>query len=171
MSAAPAYNYQSAGYAPDYARRASARPAVRPERRTHVTVTPGKGSQTQQRSASQIAVFVAKVAACVLVVMALAAMGRIALGSAAISVSLDTQKIENSIYDAQSAAESMQVQQSVLSNPTRVKTAAKSMKMVSPDLSEVAVLDLAADAMVLNEAGNLSLAESMRTATSAPELG
>lgn len=171
MSAAPAYDYQYAGYAPDYARRASSRPDVRPERRTRVTVTPGQGSKTQQRTASQTAVFVAKVAACVLIVMALAAMGRIALGSAAIAVSLDTQKIENSIDAAQSNAESLQVQQSVLSNPTRVKTAAKSMKMTSPDLSEVAVLNLAADAMVLNEAGNLSLAESMRTATSAPELG
>ena len=171
MSAAPAYNYQSAGFASDYARRASSNPDVRPERRTRVTVTPGRGSQTKQRTASQAAAFVAKVTACVLIVVALAAMGRIALGSAAISVSLDTQKIENSIYDAQSAAESLQVQQSVLSNPTRVKTAAKSMKMTSPDLSEVAVIDLAADAMVLNEAGNLSLAESMRTATSAPELG
>ena len=170
MSAAPAYNYQSAGFAPDYARRASARPDVRPERRTRVTVTPGRGSQTQQKTASELAVFVAKVVACVLIVAALAAMGRIALGSAAISVSLDTQKIENSIADAQSTAESLQVQQSVLSNPTRVKTAAKSMKMTSPELSEVTVLNLAADAMVLNEAGDLSLAESMRTATSAPAL-
>lgn len=151
--AAPAFSY-------NYPERVPERPA-----RPRVRVVPGQGPGTQTIPSS--VVFLAKTVAVVLVVAALLSFARIAIASATVATSMQSQQLSNQIDDARSSGSNLEVQQSSLSNPTSVKTKATGLKMAAPET--VGVIDLGTDVVATDDAGNLSLSKSVQIAAGAAE--
>ncbi len=149
MSAAPAYSY--------YPERA-------PERapRTRISVVPGRGTRTQTPSLPASAVLLAKVAAVVLVVLALVAFVRVGLAAATVSASMESQQLSSQISDARSSGAALEVSQSSLTNPSRLRQQAKSLGMAAPAETGVIVLDK--DVVATDDNGALSLSKSMAIA-------
>lgn len=153
MGAMPAYSYP-------YPKRAPER-APRP----HVRVVPGQVTRTAPSALPSSVISVAKVAAVVLVVVALVAVARVALMSAAVSASMESQTLSSSIDSARSAGSDLEVMQSLLSNPTRVKAEANGLKMTAPE--SVATISLDQDVVATNDDGSLSLSKSVALAAGA----
>lgn len=151
--AAPAFSY-------NYPERVPERPA-----RPRVRVVPGQGTGTQTIPSS--VVFLAKTVAVVLVVAALLSFARIAIASATVATSMQSQQLSNQIDDARSSGSNLEVQQSSLSNPTSVKTKATGLKMAAPET--VGVIDLGTDVVATDDAGNLSLSKSVQIAAGTAE--
>lgn len=149
MGAAPAYSY--------YPERA-------PERapRERISVVPGRGTRTSTPTLPSGVVFLAKAAAVVLVVVALVGFARITLSAAAVTTSMQTQELKNNISAARSDGASLEVSQSLLSNPTHVKQQATGLKMSAPET--VGVIELEKDIVVTDENGALSLSKSVAVA-------
>ena len=151
MSAAPAYSY--------YPERAFERA---PERspRTRINVVPGRKTQTPTLPAS--VVFLAKAVAVVLVVVSLVAFVRIGLAAATVTTSKESQALSSQIDEARSNGAALEVQQSSLANPTRVKKEASKLKMAAPET--VGTINLGKDVVVTNDDGSLSLSKSVAAA-------
>lgn len=160
MSAAPAYSryaqpdrygYDAYSYAqPDRTRR------DRRDVRTDVHVVPGRKAETRTLSSSVI--FLAKTVAVVFVVLALLGCARIALSSATVTAALETRELNSQIDTARSEGSKLEVSQSALSNPTRIKDAAGALGMYAP--AHVANIDISGDVVVVDAAGSLSLSGS-----------
>lgn len=149
MGAAPAYSY--------YPERA-------PERapRERISVVPGRGTRTQSPTLPSSVIFLAKVAAIVLVVVSLVGFVRIGLASAAVTTSMEAKELKSDISTARSDGAALEVSQSSLTNPTHVKQEAKALKMSEPET--VGVIDLAKDVVVTEADGTLSLSKSVAVA-------
>lgn len=142
----------------------SPRPERTPSRqaqpRQQVQVVRGTGSVPAPRTAPAFSVGrVVAMAVAALVVVAVAACIRLALSSAAIATSLDSQQISNSIQDARTASTSLEIEQSTLANPARISAEAKRLGMAAPE--SVGVIELAPDVVVLDGDGALSLSQSV----------
>lgn len=155
-----------AGAAPAFSYNYSERVPERPER-PRVRVVPGQGTRTSTQTIPSTVVFMAKTLAVVLVVAALLCFARIAIGSATVATSVQSQQLESRISDARASGNNLEVQQSSLSNPTRVKAEASRLKMAAPE--SVGVIDLGTDVVATDEAGNLSLSKSVQIAAGAAE--
>lgn len=157
MSAAPAY----ASYAQQAPSR-YAEPAFgdygRPNRAPDISVVPGRAAQT--RSASDRAVFFAKVIAFAMVAIALVCCARVALSSAAVSTALEAREISSQIDEARSSGDKLEVALSSLSNPSYVKQEAAALGMAAPDADAVLKIDLSDDVVVTDGAGALVLSGS-----------
>lgn len=155
MGAAPAYAYP----------RPQRERAYAHSERPHVEVLRGSGTRTAVQKVS--GAFIAAVIIASLIVAAWVAVGvaRVALNSATVTTSLATQEISSDLDEARSYAATLEVQQSTLSNPTRVRTAAADLDMAAPVVTETIVLPT--DVVATDEAGNLSLTESIRLAAAA----
>lgn len=149
MSAQPAYNYADSAFE----RERYAQPSI--------SVVPGRGRE-QSPSLSPSAVFVAKVAAILLVAFALLGVVRVTLNSAAVSAAVESQQLSGQIEEARTEGNQLEVTQSALSNPTRVKETASAMGMAAP--AETAMIDVSGDVVVTDEVGNLSLSGSVSAA-------
>ncbi|BAK44139.1 hypothetical protein [Eggerthella sp. YY7918] len=149
MGAAPAYSY--------YPERI---PQQAP--RTRVRVVPGRGPLTQAPTLPESVVLLAKVVAVVLVIVSLAAFARIALSSAAVSTSVQSQELSQQIDEARASGASLEVSQSLLTNPTRLKREAAAIGMAAPET--IGTINLAADVVVCDAEGNLSLSKSVAAA-------
>lgn len=186
LSAAPAYSrYAQAapdrfGYSgrPDryehparYDRYAQPGRIARPERTGRpgrsaapdISVVPGRGSQTHEQPLSPALVFLAKTAAVVLVFLALLGCARIALSTATVTTAIETRELTSQIDVARSEGNALEVAQSSLSNPTRIKDAATLLGMSAP--AYVANIDLSGDVVVVDAAGKLSLSGSAAVLT------
>lgn len=153
-SAAPKWSFSSVSEAAS---------KKQPTRR--VDVVPG-GNKAQAASPSYaFAMKAAKVALVVIVAFAGIGFGRISLASATVTEAMQARDIKNSMEDMRSSISDMQVEQSALSNPARIKSEAESLGMVSPATTNV--LDLSGDVVVTGSNGELSLTESIRAAVSA----
>ncbi len=152
MGAAPAYSF--------YPERA-------PERapRTRISVVPGRGPRTQSPALPSGLVFLAKAVAVVLVVVSLMAFARIALSSATVATSVEAQELSSRIDDARSNGAALEVSQSLLTNPTYLKQQAAGLGMAAPQAVEV--IDIGADVVACDDAGNLSLSKSVALAAGA----
>ena len=148
MGAAPAYSY--------YPERA-------PERspRERISVVPGRGTRTQTPTLPSNVVFLAKAAAVVLLV-ALVGFARIGLMSATISTTMQSSQLTSQISDARSSGAALEVSQSTLSNPTKVKQQAGKLGMAAPETTGVITLDK--DVVATDESGALSLSKSVAIA-------
>ena len=137
MGAAPAYSY--------YPERA-------PERapRERISVVPGRGTRTETPTLPSSVVFLAKVAAVVL------------LMSATISTTMQSSELPSQISDARSSGAALEVSQSTLSNPTKVKQQANKLGMAAPETT--GVIDLGKDVVATDESGALSLSKSVAIA-------
>ena len=130
----------------------------RPDRRASVSVVRGQGADAQARQSASALVFAAKVAACVVVVLAILGFVRVTLSSATVATALETQELTSQIDVARSEGSKLEVQQSSLANPTRVRIVASSLGMAAP--ASTSVIDLSGDVVVTDEAGNRSLSGS-----------
>ena len=122
MGAAPAYSY--------YPERAPERIERAP--RTRISVVPGQGPRTQSPTLPSSVVFLAKAVAVVLVVVSLVAFARIALSSATVATSVQAQELSSQIDEARSSGASLEVSQSLLTNPTYLKQQAAGLGMAAP---------------------------------------
>ena len=160
MSAAPAYSHYAQPDRSGFDRYAYAQPErVRRDRRdprTDVSVVPG--SKTQTRTLPSSVIFLAKTVAVVFVVFALLGCVRIALSSATVTTAIETRELSSQIESARSEGNKLEVAQSSLSNPTRIKDAAGVLGMYAP--AYVANIDISGDVVVVDAAGNLSLSGS-----------
>ena len=149
MGAAPAYSY--------YPERA-------PERspRERISVVPGRGTRTQTPTLPSNVVFLAKAAAVVLLVVSLVGFARIGLMSAPISTTMQSSQLTSQISDARSSGAALEVSQSTLSNPTKVKQQAGKLGMAAPETTGVITLDK--DVVATDESGALSLSKSVAIA-------
>lgn len=149
MGAAPAYSY--------YPERA-------PERspRERISVVPGRGTRTQTPTLPSNVVFLAKAAAVVLLVVSLVGFARIGLMSATISTTMQSSQLTSQISDARSSGAALEVSQSTLSNPTKVKQQAGKLGMAAPETAGVITLDK--DVVATDESGALSLSKSVAIA-------
>lgn len=149
MGAAPAYSY--------YPERA-------PERspRERISVVPGRGTRTQTPTLPSNVVFLAKAAAVVLLVVSLVGFARIGLMSATIPTTMQSSQLTSQISDARSSGAALEVSQSTLSNPTKVKQQAGKLGMAAPETTGVITLDK--DVVATDESGALSLSKSVAIA-------
>lgn len=124
-------------------------------RRPEIGVIPGEGRQVRSEPLPASAVSLAKAFAVVLAVVAVLGCVRISLSSATVMTALETRELSSQIETARSEGNALEVVQSSLSNPTRVKDAATLLGMSAP--AYVANIDLSGDVVVTDEQGNLSL--------------
>ncbi|MBQ3106734.1 MAG: cell division protein FtsL [Eggerthellaceae bacterium] len=159
MGAAPAYSRYSA-------RSVSApAPRIQPARGPRIDVMPGKGASSQPKPLSSSVLFLAKTVAVLLLVVAALGIARIALTSAAVSTTLENQELSSQINSARKEGNQLEVAQSSLSNPARVKAEAGALGMTDPVITYT--LSLEQDVVATDAAGNLSLSESVRLAAGA----
>jgi hypothetical protein len=98
-------------------------------------------------------------------------VARVTIISASAACALETKTIQNNISGARTQGNSLEVQQSVLSNPTRIKARALALGMASPTEDNTDYLTLDPDVMVTDAQGNLSLSESVEAAAQAKAQG
>ena len=151
-----AYSYPTSGTA---ARKRQ--DAVSRQRKPRLNVIKGTAQETARQSSTLL--IVATVVAAVLVALAIVCFARIAFASASVTVGMETQKVEAQISADRSAAGALEVQDTVLSNPTRIQDEAGKLDMAAPEYSDE--IYLPADVVSTDADGNLSFAESVRRAS------
>lgn len=151
MSAAPAYDLPY--FQPAPARPSAPRPSapLRPDVRF--------AANPDAETGTSPVVLVARITAAVLVLVAALCMARLALTSATVATAIENQGIESQIDTARTEGSSLEIDQSKLSAPTRIKNEAKSMGMAAP--SSAMMIDLSGDVVVTDQQGNLSLSGSV----------
>lgn len=153
MSAEPAYAY---------------RPARAPERAPRPAISVVRGRQrAASAGASPSLVLAVKIAAVVLVALTCMAFARVALSAATVATSMESQELSSRIDEARSTGTSLEVSESVLANPTRVRQEAERLGMAAP--AEVGTIALEPDVVVTDENGALSLSGSIDAAAQAGE--
>lgn len=110
---------------------------------------------TSEQSATSLLVTIAKMAAIVLVVVTALAFARIALTNAAVVTMIESDAISSQIADARTTGVSLEMEQSVLSNTSAIKAAAKRLGMATP--YEVESIILSPDVVATTSDGALSL--------------
>ena len=110
-----------------------------------IAVVPGAGRRAQTQQGLSAAAL---------------ALARVAITSAAASCAPETREITQKIDTARSQGNELEVAQSVLANPTRIKAQAMALGMMAPSAAYSEQLNLPPDVVATDEAGNLSLSES-----------
>ncbi|MCI8366612.1 MAG: cell division protein FtsL [Eggerthellaceae bacterium] len=141
MSAQPAYSRP----------RYSSAPVVSPS----ITVVRGKGKSTDPKALPAPVVSMAIAAAVVFVLLALVGFGRVTLTSASASAAIQAKNLDSQIYEARTSGADLEVLQSSLSNPSRIRIKATALGMVEPEV--VTSINLAGDIVAVDEQGALSL--------------
>ncbi len=115
------------------------------------------GSVTQTLSRQVIKMCIA--AAVILVFIACVGMVRVQLMIASQDQCIAANELSTQISSTRKSANELEVQQSYMSNTTHIRTAATQLNMEAP--ASVVTLSLAADVVVTDAAGNLSLAGTL----------
>ena len=93
------------------------------------------------------------------VLFAVIGFARVAISAATVTTSIESQQLAGQISDARTEGSDLEVTQSMLSNPTRIKAEAAALDMGAA--ADVENIDLSGDVVVTDEAGNLSLSGSV----------
>lgn len=125
-----------------------------------ISVVPGRGVRPEPAGLPAGALALAKLAACVLVALALIAVARVAITSATAACALETKAIEQNIDTARTEGNDLEVAQSVLSNPSRIKHKAESLGMAAPSADYTDHIVLPDDVVSVDANGKLSLSGS-----------
>lgn len=154
MAQRPAYNYGS-----------TARKLEREQRAPQRGIEVMPGGAREERPASSGALIFARV--LVVLIVAFAAIGwvRISLASATVATALEANEIESQISDARDRGAQLEVTQSSLANPTRVKRDALALGMRNASASSF--IDISGDIVVKDDAGRLSLSGTVDAAAAA----
>lgn len=124
-------------------------------RGANVDVMPGGNAKVVRTPAQAFALHIAKITLAIVVVIAGVGFCRISLASATVNSALQARQINKNMEEMRSSINDMQVEQSSLSNPVRIKNEAESLGMSSP--STIHVLDLSGDLVQKEKNGDLSL--------------
>lgn len=89
-------------------------------------------------------------------------VARVSLSSAAVATAMENQQISNQISSARTEGSSLEITQSKLAAPARVKETAASMGMASPN--DVLMIDITGDVVKTDSNGDLSLSQSVAAA-------
>lgn len=146
LSGYPAYTYES-----------TAR-VLEPAPRAGFEVLPGGGADHRRADINPV-ITIAKLILLCVVSFAIIGAVRITLSSSTVTAALEAKQIQNDISFARSSGSELEVVQSTLSNPTRIKSEAESIGMVSP--ANVAYMDMSGDIVVKDATGALSLTGSI----------
>ena len=120
-----------------------------------ISVVPGAGRRAQSEGISAAAL------SLICIVIALIAMARVAITSAAASCALETRSLQTSIETARAEGNELEVSQSVLANPSRIKAQATALGMAAPAPEYSEQITLSPDIVATDGAGSLSLSESV----------
>ena len=153
--AQPAYRFEAY---PDYAPQHPSRADVR-------AVRTGQREDAGQRAA--LMVTAAKMAAIVLVVVAILSFARIALTNAAVATMVQADALSTQISEARSSGVSLEMEQSVLSSTSALNNAVKRLHMAEP--AAVGTLVLTPDVVATDANGALSLSDSVKNAVGIQE--
>jgi cell division protein FtsL len=85
--------------------------------------------------------------------------GRITLDSTTSALAMEASDVSAQIELVRDGSNSLEVEQSTLSNPTRIKEEASKLGMVTPE--STTFIDISGDVVVTDEAGRLSLSGSV----------
>lgn len=151
MAQRPAYNFGSTARKLTQEQRPGAR---------GLEVVPG--GARDERAASSGAVLFARVLVIFIVAFALIGCVRISLSSATVAAALEANAIADQIDEARDAGSQLEVTQSSLANPTRIKRDAVAIGMHSPATSSF--IDISGDIVVKDADGRLSLSGSVAAA-------
>lgn len=133
-----------------------------PSRQSNPRIIEGGGKPQEDFLAGHaFAIKAAKFTVICALIFAGIGFGRITLDTATVNEAMAAQQYESQLEVARSAISDLQVEQSSLSNPTRIKEQAKLLGMESP--SNVSVIDISGDVVELDDEGNLSLSKSLET--------
>lgn len=171
MSRNAAYNYGSVAYKLDAHDYAYSAPEPKRESKRKLGVIPGgaHGRSTEKSAAHALAVKVAKLTVAAVVIFAGIGFARITLSAATVAEALEAREITTNLESVRSTINDLEVKQSSLSNPTRIKTAAADLGMASPTTSTV--IDISGDIVATDAEGNLSLTDSIEALASAGAQG
>lgn len=136
--------------------------AARPQRvpsGPSISVVPG--SRSAAGSSASIAA-AAKAIAVVLLLVAAVACIRVFFNAASVMTAIDNKELSSSIADARTEGKALEVSQSSLANPNRIKVMAASMGMAEPVSTDF--VSLAGDVVVTDDAGTLLLSDSIEAA-------
>ncbi len=137
-----------------------------PERtsRERIRVVPGR--QAAKSASDEITpALVMVVALAVFALFAVLSFACLGLHAATVSTSIQSQALSNQIDEARAEGTSLEVAQSLLSNPTRVRQQAEKLGMSAPE--SVGSIVLAADVVCTDSEGALSLSDSVKSAAAA----
>lgn len=151
MSAKPSYNYGSS------ARKLRNSPEILAPH--PFEVVPGRRDRAQVATASDAVMLFAKLLIAGIVIFALIGVVRISLSSATVALAIEAKTIDSQIEDARDSGSALEVEQSSLSNPTRIKDEAQAIGMSVPN--QITYMDLSGDIVVMDKQGNLSLSKSV----------
>ena len=129
--AASAYNRYNNAYI--HGSAAPKRHAGNPYERPDVRAIPGSRTRSTTEVLPQRAITGVAIVLMVFALIAVASFGRIALSVMAVNTSRATSEVSSQLDDARSVGSVLEVEQSTLSNPEKIKKKAKKLGMVSPD--------------------------------------
>lgn len=168
MSAYPAYNYDN------LARNLSYSSFGQTQRQDHaypgdfaqsplgsIEVIPGgaKGKRTQQNPQASPVMMIAKLIVAAIIAFAGIGFARITFSSMTVAEALEAREITKQLDVARSGISDLEVKQSTLTNPTRIKAKAEALNMASP-INPI-VIDLSGDVVVADDSGTLLLTDSL----------
>lgn len=136
---------------------------VQPAEQRGIGVIPG--GAREERAASHGAILFARVLVALIVAFALIGCVRISLSSATVAAAMEASEIDDMISEARDVGSQLEVTQSSLANPTRVKRDAIAIGMRSP--TSASFIDISGDIVVKDAEGRLSLSGSVEAAAAA----
>lgn len=142
-------------------------PERSPERspRERIRVVPGRRGTSSDTGTTPQRVLLSIVV--VLGVLTLVALANLFLSAATVKTSMQTQAISTQISEARAEGTTLEVTQSLLSNPTRVRQQAEKLGMSAP--AEVGNIVMSQDIVSTDESGALSLSRSVDLAAASAE--
>lgn len=117
------------------------------------------GSREAEQAASLLAT-AARLGAVLLVVIAALCFARIALTNAAVTTMIESDTLSAQIEEARSSGIGLEMQQSVMTSPSSLKSAVHRLGMAAP--VEVGTIALDPDVVAVTDAGELSLSETVK---------
>lgn len=142
-------------------------PERAPERSTRERISVVPGSRTASAPKPVTPGLVLKVTMCAMLVLALVGLAYLFLSAATVKTSMQAQALSSQIDDARTEGTSLEVTESLLSNPTRVRQQAEKLGMSAP--SEVGTIAMSADIVSTDDSGALSLSKSIDVAAASGE--
>lgn len=137
----------------------TAAPALQPEYESDVRVIrPDRQTQVQQQP-SMLPTMVA-MAAIIIIVVAVLSFARIVLTSSAVVTMIENETISSQITEARSTGISLEMEQSVLKNPSAIRAQAKQLNMVAPAGSTT--ITLKPDIVSIESGDTLSLSGTIK---------
>lgn len=153
---APASNHTSVAYA--------AAPARNPQQspRKRYKVIPGGNNDPRARVLPKSVVHGFKAIIAVIAVLAVVCGVRVWLSVSTVQALASTNTIQEQIEEARAAGNDLEIQHSVLANPTRIQKQAKNLGMAAPKKSISMTVELPATTVTFKD-GSINMAATLKS--------